>query len=82
MISKLLFDGDVLQSHGDHFLRLHLIYHFFLFDRHVIDDVLNLVIVSTDSLNRHLYFLLYVFDVTLFIRNVFHTSHRWQRRKK
>jgi len=79
---KLLFDGDVLQSHRDHFLRLHLVSHFLLLDGHVVDDVLHLVVVRAHALHRHLYLLLHVFDVTLLVRNVFHTPHRRKRRER
>ena len=84
---KLLFDRDVLQSHRDHLLRLHLVYHFLLLDGHVVDDVLHLVVVRAHPLNGHLYLLLHVFDVTLLVRNVFHTPHHiacvsyWPRRR-
>lgn len=72
----VLFDGDVLQSHGHYFLRLQLVDHFLLLDGHVVSDVLDLVVVSSHFLHWHFDALFNVFDVALLIGDVFDAANR------
>lgn len=72
----VLFDGDVLESHGDYFLRLQFVDHFFLLDGHVVSDVFDLVVVRGDLLHWHFDSLFHVFDVALLVWDILDATDR------
>jgi hypothetical protein len=80
MGKEVLFDWDILKPHGYDFLGLHFINDFFFFDWHIIDDMLDLIIVSTHPLHWHFDSLLHILDVFLLIGHVLYSPDRGQLR--
>lgn len=77
--SGLLFNWDVLYFVINSFFGLGNHHIIFLLHRNVVDDVLNLVVVSESSLDRHPLLLLHIVNVFLLVRNVFHSALRRRR---
>lgn len=76
----LLFDGHVLKLHGYHLLGLGDIDYILFLDRHVIDHVLNLIIVGVELLARYLNRSLMVLQSCSVVRNILNTPSRgWSR---
>lgn len=74
-MNEVLLNWDILKTHCHLFLRLCLIDNFLFFNGEILNDMFNLIIVCVYPLDGDFYALLDIFNILLFVRNVFNAPN-------